>query len=460
VATFDFDVVVVGAGTAGAAAAAFYAEAGMRTALLDSRPFTKAGASWINGVPAWMFERSGAGRPEGDEVFTDVGDFVVAGRSAAFRLELGKRPILGVDMRRLVARLQGRAIAAGATTFERVNPIHLLTSGHGAFPRATALTVEFIEGSHARERMTFKAPLFVDATGMKQALLRLHPGLSDACPPVTPEDTCIAAQKVFTVRDRAGAEAFLAARGLKPGDSIALTGIAGGFSTLATELSPDLSHVAVLTGTIHSGQFSTGTELMRGFVAGNPWIGTPVLGGAGFIPLRRPYAHQAVPGLALIGNAGCQVMAAHGSGIGTGMIAARILFEQTAHTPDPGSRTATWAYQHAFHRELGPMLAGFDVFRRFSQTLTPDESNALMEHGLLSKTAALAAMDQRLPQLPAGEIAQLARRLPRVKTLGARLIATLARMQTAAALAKAFPSRPNEKATARWDRAMAAITGV
>lgn len=45
-----FDIIVCGAGTAGAGAAYQLARVGKRVALLDRLPFAKAGARWINAV--------------------------------------------------------------------------------------------------------------------------------------------------------------------------------------------------------------------------------------------------------------------------------------------------------------------------------------------------------------------------------------------------------------------------
>ena len=57
------DVVVVGAGTAGAAAAAFCAERGLKTICVERAPLDRAGAAWVNGVPAWAFSRAGLAQP-------------------------------------------------------------------------------------------------------------------------------------------------------------------------------------------------------------------------------------------------------------------------------------------------------------------------------------------------------------------------------------------------------------
>ena len=50
------DVAIVGAGTAGAAAAALCAQRGLSVVCLDSKPLDGAGARWLNGVPLSAFD--------------------------------------------------------------------------------------------------------------------------------------------------------------------------------------------------------------------------------------------------------------------------------------------------------------------------------------------------------------------------------------------------------------------
>ena len=73
--------------------------------------------------------------------------------------------------------------------------------------------------------------------------------------------------------------------------------------------------------------------MLDGARADEPWLGESISGGSGVIPLRRPYARFTAPGLALVGDAACQVFPAHGSGIGMGLIAGRMLADAVAGTP-------------------------------------------------------------------------------------------------------------------------------
>ncbi|AKF05938.1 hypothetical protein [Sandaracinus amylolyticus] len=111
------DLLVVGAGTAGAAVASLGARAGLRTLLIDRAPLDRAGAQWINAVPRWCFDDARIAQPRGAEL---VGDEVpyhfVAGEGHVVVRDHG---VLELDMHLLVARLQQDARDAGATLEER-----------------------------------------------------------------------------------------------------------------------------------------------------------------------------------------------------------------------------------------------------------------------------------------------------------------------------------------------------
>ena len=114
----EFDVIVVGAGTAGAAAAAFLAEAGRKVALIERRAFDEGGARWINAVPAWMFDRAGIAQPQGHERHGVFGTASFRSPLDQARLDIDDVPCWDVDMRALGDRLRRRATEAGVTVFD------------------------------------------------------------------------------------------------------------------------------------------------------------------------------------------------------------------------------------------------------------------------------------------------------------------------------------------------------
>ena len=108
------DVAVVGAGTAGAAAAAACAERGLSALCVDRLPLDEAGARWVNGVAADVFERAGIEAPEGDELVGGPHPFHMLAGWGPKRVVVDGHGVIEVDMRRLVARLQALARKFGA----------------------------------------------------------------------------------------------------------------------------------------------------------------------------------------------------------------------------------------------------------------------------------------------------------------------------------------------------------
>jgi flavin-dependent dehydrogenase len=421
------DVAIVGAGTAGAAAAALCAARGLRTVCIDSAALDCAGATWVNGVPAWMFTRAGIDVPAGDEL---------RGGPQRVRLIAGRGPrhiivddhgVLDVDMRLLVARLHDLARRRGATLVGD-------TLVHGSDA----------QGRLSTSRGAIAARVIVDASGLSGARLLQQPRV-----PV--ERLCAAAQEVRTLADPAGARAFFAAHGAAAGEALCFAGIAGGFSVLNVRCEAD--HVSLLSGSIPVLGYPPGQVLLDRFVAEQPWIGPRLFGGARAIPLRRPFDRLASADgrIALLGDAAGQVFPAHGSGIGAGLVAARLLADAIAD--DRGALD----YALAWQREFGGLFASYELFRRFSATLTVEELGDMMDVGLMDPVLARYGLAQTAAHLPLAAVPGKLAALARAPRLAARLGAMVARMLATRALYTRYPADP--AALPAWSRRVARVFG-
>jgi flavin-dependent dehydrogenase len=419
------DVVVVGAGSAGAAAAAFLAEAGARVALVERRRLDQAGARWVNGVPLAAFREAGVAPPEAPERRGGPSRFHLRAPGGG-RVVIDGHNVVEVDMRMLVARLQARARAAGVRL-------------HGE-TRVTAVTADGIETSAGPVR----ARWIVDASGVAGARL-----LGQAPPART--DLCAAAHEVRLVRDPDAARAFFAAHGVAPGEALGLVGAAGGFSVVDVHLAHDARELSILTGSIPALGHPSSKALLDRFVAEHPWVGATVFGGSGAIPLRRAYDRIASDRVALLGDAACQVFPAHGSGVGSGMIAARLLADTIARG------APLRAYERAWHAKRGGLHATYDVLRRWNQTLTPAQVDRLIASGMIDPVLARAGLDQELPRLEPRRLARQVRALAGEPTLRASFARAAARSIAARLLCAVYPRAA--RAVPAWGRAMAAVMG-
>jgi flavin-dependent dehydrogenase len=418
------DVIVIGAGTAGAAAAALCARHGMRTVCVEHSLLAEAGARWVNGVPAWSFDVAGFPAPEGAELLGAGGPFHLVAGYGPRRIVIEDHGVLEVDMRALVARLQRAALEAGAELREGIR----VTGWDGSRLQTDA-------GPMA-------ARFVIDASGLTGARL-LDP------PRVAPKDLCAAAQQVHRIADAAAARAFFAQHETPLGQVLCFAGIAGGYSIL--NLRADRDHVSFLTGSIPALGHPSGKAILDDFVHRHAWVGERLYGGARVIPLRRPFDRLAAGPIAAIGDAGSQVFPAHGSGIGAGMVAARMLADELALGGTPHTWAVTW------QRKFGGLYAAYDLFRRFSSTLSPADLERLMTSGLMDPVMARAAMAQELPRLDLRAAARKALALPRAPRLAVRMSGVLARMAAVLALYKRYPAEPARLPA--WSRRVARVFG-
>lgn len=418
------DVIVVGAGSSGAAVSALLAERGFRVTCVERRRLDEAGARWVNGVPRAAFHEAGIALPGPGESDGSPAPFHFVATTG--RALVPEHDVIDVDMRRLVARLQARALAAGARMLEGV-------------------TVHGRDGAHlATSAGAMSARWFVDASGLAGARLLAQPR-------VAPHHLCAAAQEVREVTDRTAATAFFARHQVAPGEVLGLIGVAGGYSVLNLRLHHGGATMGILTGSIPSLGFPSGKAMLADVVAREPWIGPRVFGGSGAIPLRRAHDRLADDRVALLGDAGCQVFPAHGSGVGAGLVAARLLADTLAGGGTLRDYEVTWQRRH------GGLFAFFDVFRRWNQTVDAETLGRLLGLGLVDAAALRAGIDQMLPQPSLPDLVTKLRALVRAPSLAGSVATTVARSAAVRTLYAAYPRRA-ERVPA-WSRRVDRLLG-
>lgn len=418
------DVVVVGAGTAGAAVSWQLARRGVEVLCVDARPLERAGARWVNGVAAWGFDAAEVPRPEHPECLAEGVPFHMVAGWGPERVCITDHDLMEVDMVRLVARLQAMAQEAGATLRGGV--------------RVLDFDGEVLETSIG----PLRAALFVDASGLNGARLL-------GADPVPRARLCTAAQHLRHVRDLQAARGFFAEHGVQPGETLCFTGVAGGYSILNLRL--DGEHLAVLTGSVPAAGYRAAVKISEDFARAHPWVGEAFTGGARALPLRHPLSVIGRGRVAALGDAACQVHGAHGSGIAQGLIAGRVLAEAVADGGGPEAYNLRW------QRRWGGPLASAAVFCRFSQTLETELVGALMASGALGPRLSRAVLTQRPPTHGIRDVPKAALGLMRSPGVARRLLPVLARMGAAEAHYARYPRDLGE--VSAWEARLERILG-
>ncbi|MGC6513445.1 MAG: NAD(P)-binding protein [Myxococcota bacterium] len=346
-------IVIVGAGTAGAAAAALLARTGVvDVTCMDRRPLHLAGAQWCNGVPMAAFDEARLPRPVAPELRVSQ-HFYLYGGWGPDRVRLVSDGHGDVDMRRYTQRLHTIAREHGADL-------------HGE-TRARSLHGNVLQTSGG----AFEFDVLVDASGLKGAGLM---------PRRTRKRTtlCTAAQVVFDVADPSGAQAWLQRHNLDWGDIACFTGVSGGYSIVNVRVHHD--HVAVLTGSIPALGHTSGRALLEDWVARHPWVGPKQFGGARAIPIGFPDPNPVAGNVIALGDAAGHVFAPHGSGIAVQLRAARILTRVLAGTP----QSTVHDVAAAWRAELLPELNRGALLARATTGLTASHIQRWIQTGALN----------------------------------------------------------------------------
>jgi hypothetical protein len=125
-----------------------------------------------------------------------------------------------------------------------------------------------------------------------------------------------------------------------------------------------------------------------------------------------------------------------------------------------GDVASLWPYARRFHRDHGPLLAMYDLVRRFTQQLSTDECEELFASGLARPSTIHAALLQRMAAFTASDVRALARAVIHAPRLVAKMAAVSARAGLCAVQARGYPEKPDLAALMKYESRLASSLGV
>ena len=373
----DFDVVVAGAGPAGCVAARDLARAGLNVGLFDAGPRDKMTKTIILEAEESVFSKVDVPVPTGDEVpYHEKGlrVFSANGREA-FAIK-STSPSVSLYLDRFVAKLLEDAESAGVRFFDEHKAVKALV--------AEGRVCGVLFDNNGTEQIV-ESSLVIDATGFDAALagnLDVDLGIEFRN---RKADEVVAENHLHDIDVEKAAESVRRSRQFDEEVWIRL-GFAGPYSTEYSFLSLRARRAYILIGFKAShngppiGRFVDEFRKRRGYFAQR------LHGGAGMIRISHSLDRLVTNGFMVIGEAACQVVPVHGSGVASALWAGHLAAKTAAPVLKSGVPTtaALWPYSYLYQKGRGATLAALDVSRLTVDKMTENRVSDMLETGIMS----------------------------------------------------------------------------
>ncbi len=371
-----FDVIVVGAGTAGCMVAKQVAKAGFEVGLFDRKERDEIGEKVCgDAVGKHHFDDLALAPPEGDEVRSLIEGIRIYSPDLKTVFTIRSQHVYGFILNRRLfgQRLLNDAIDAGAQLFDStIATAPMLKDGF----------VNGIEVKHMKSgnMVQMQSKVVVEASGFTAILRKGLPAEMGIDLNVDNEDVEACYREIRVLKDenfdRKFCEIFL--------DQDATP---AGYHWIFPE---GENMVNVGLGLAMTKGFPNPKNQFYLKILSKPVFknSTLIKGGSWYVPTRRPLDCMTGNGIAVVGDSACQVNPIHGGGIGPsltgGSLAGKTIMK--ALEKDDVSREGLWRYNVEYMRAYGAKQAGLDIFRLFLlKSVANEEISYGMKYNLITE---------------------------------------------------------------------------
>ncbi len=371
-----FDLIVVGAGTAGSMTTKTVAKAGLNVCLIDRKSREEIGEKVCgDAVGKHHFDRLDLAYPKGDELRTRIEGIKIHSPDMQTVFTVRSASLYGfiLNRHRFGQRLLNDAVEAGAT---------LLDSTIAVQPEIKDGFIIGITAKDLKSEATIKvqSKVVVDASGFTAILRKKLPPEIEIDTSVNNEDVeaCYREirQLIKSDSNHRFCEIFLDQMQTPCGYHWVFP---EGESRINTGLG-----VAMTKGFPNpKNQFYQ--KILPKSTFKNS---TVVKSGSWYVPTRRPLDCMTGNGIIVVGDSACQVNPIHGGGIGPSMMGGSLAGKAIvdAIEKDDLSREGLWQYNVGYMRVYGAKQAGLDIFRLFLlKSVGNEEINYGMKYKLITE---------------------------------------------------------------------------
>jgi geranylgeranyl reductase family protein len=371
-----FDVIVVGAGTAGSMTAKNVAKAGFKVCLIDRKKKEDIGEKVCgDAVGKHHFDELSLAYPKGDELNNRIEGIKIYSPDLQTTFTVKSEQVYGFILNRRVfgQRLVNEAIDAGATLLESTMAIEpILKDSY-----VTGITAKNMK---TESKTQFQSKVVVDASGFTAILRKQLPTEIGIDLTVDSEDVEACYREIRKLKtadyDSKLCEIYLdqtqAPNGyhwiFPEGENTINTGL--GLAMVKDFPNPKNQFYQKI---LPNSKFKDSTV---------------VKGGSWYVPTRRPLDCMTGDGIVVVGDAACQVNPIHGGGIGPSMMGGSLAGKTIVESigKDDVSREGLWRYNVEYMKVYGAKQAGLDIFRLFLlKSISNDDINYGMKYQLITE---------------------------------------------------------------------------
>jgi len=412
----DFDLIIAGAGPAGAALAYRMAAGGASVLLLEKQEAPARDRNWVVDVEEGCFSRANIPFPTKDSLWKKPREHFLATSDMQTMIEIERVPLVSVKNDLYIREVLNRAVNAGITLMcgrEACSPI---------LNRDCVVGLESRDSSGAKEKIY--ARIVADCTGINAALRTRTPDHWRMNESIEPEDVVFARREVRSVRKDLLSEEMIC-KPYRDGVRIDRSGARGPYSIESVFLDLKDLFVDILVGAKpDAGGKRTCAEMIDTIIDKMPFTGEVLYGGEGPIPIRSPHNCPVGNGIISIGDSAFQTVPIHGSGFASAVIAAEIAARNIIHALEIKryDRKALWTYVSEFARGRGALIAYYDVIRRSVDKMRLSDIDRMIRAGIIGQRETVTGLSVRpFPVSPvylAGKIIRGYRHFPLLVRFG------------------------------------------
>ena len=376
-----YDVIVVGAGTAGCLAAKTVAESGLKVCIVEKKNLEQIGEKICgDALGEHHLKFLGLEKPKGGELEAKIDGIKIYSPDENTVFTIADKDFVGHLLnRRLFGQwLLKKSLDAGAELEYNMNFRSPIIE-KGAVAGLTAKNMKSGEVAELRSKVV------IDASGFFAVVRHMLPIEMGIDREVENEDVeaCYREIRQLTheTENTRYCEIYLSQKAA-PGGYVWIFPKGG-------------ARVNVGLGICMRGKYPNPKQQLYENTFKKPiFAGSKVLtGGAWFDPTRRPLDNMVGNGVMLVGDAASLVNPIHGGGIGPSMISG-FLAGQTimeALTKGEPTKDALWSYNKKYIQTYGKKQASLDVFRLFLLSCSDEDLNYGMNEKLMTEDDVLKA---------------------------------------------------------------------